>query len=228
MNRQISRSVAFLLLAAGAVAAQTVTYNIVPVTPTFDPYVLTWDILVSVRPNDDWTAAGIKATTGNGAKWFYDLDQAPDANFPTAPGTATPNKFSTFLNNPRSQFADGRFTSPTTFAGAYDPTAFDIKMTPTELNAAWLELPPDSTSLDTNAAVARLSLDTHNSPYHGWSLWINTFGAARLATVDIATGTVLNGGVTPKLHFEIWASNPPEPATGLLLLAGGFALARHR
>ncbi|MBI3759053.1 MAG: hypothetical protein HY269_04775, partial [Deltaproteobacteria bacterium] len=143
-------------------------------------------------------------------KWYYSPALSDPNTLPTGPGTSSPAKFSTFVNNPRSQFANVRFTSMTSFAGSYNPATPTPIHSPTQLNCAWLESPPVSTTLDTNAAMVRLTLDTAGTAYEGAQIYAalapRTQTDVVLSTVEVAVATTLNGGNIKLIDFFIFSS----------------------
>lgn len=199
-------------------AAQTVHFATSEVS-SFDANVRTFDVLETlVNSNDDWIGGAIKAVAMNGTQWYYNL---PDPNsLPTAPGSASPNRFSTFCNNPRSQFANLRFTVPTAFQGSYLPETLVPVVTSTQLNVTYNELPPDLNSLDTNAAVARISLDLRNTPYEGWNVGtVQSSGALQLAQINVGAITILNGATFKTFNFNLWGTVPEPTSLSLFLIA---------
>lgn len=204
-------------------AAQTVAHKLSGIS-SFDPDVHTFDLLVTLtRAYDDWLDCGIDAVTFNGVAWFYSLSD-PNA-FPTAPGTGTPEKYATFVNPPRSQFANARFTSPATIMGSYVPISDVPIITPTHLDLLFNEMPPDPNTPDPNSAVARLSLDLRSTSYVGWSVsTAESAGAIKLAQIDVGTVTMAFGPHPVTKRFELWAT-APEPSAFVLLFAG-IALCR--
>lgn len=215
---------AFAVAAASAAFAGTFTFSEVAVSPSATATTWTFDTLFSLSPTtDDWTAGGVKAVTNaSGVNWYYSNTDPNVA--PTAPGTASPAKFSSFVNNPRSQFANGRFTSATSFAGSYSPATPTVIKSGSELNAAWLESPPVTTSLDTAAATVRLTLDTTNRP-DITGVVVNGTGEL-LATVQVAAASTDNGGTLSLFNFTLNAV--PEPASLAMLALGSLLGFRRR
>lgn len=219
-----------LILLCAIAQAQTVVFSISDVTNVAAPNgsysdpntgfvhgynMFTFDVLATMAPtSDDWTAGGVKAVTFGGAKLFYSgVGRDPntgDITSPTAPGTNGADRFSTFVNNPRSQFTSSRFTNPTAFAGSYLPPTSVIIATPVEFNVAFLEFPPVSTSLDTNAATVRLTLDLTGTGFEGGDVYAaaapNVPTDVKLAAANVAVSTTLNGGVLRTLNFNIYVS----------------------
>lgn len=198
----------------------------------------TCDFLVSLfDPNDDWTAGGVRAVTGAGTRWFYSPD---DPNAPhTAPGTTGTNRFTCFMNNPAGQFDGARFSTPTSFTGPMTGGSPGPIFSATEINAAWLESPPISTSLDYMAAVMRLTIDTAGTPFNhvrigpltakfGDSSMPSPFpfaGETTVATIQVATATERNGGTLTYGDFYLYGSTVPEPiSTGAAMCAATMAL----
>ena len=180
----------------------------------------TVDILFSLTPtSDDWTSSGLVCKTSNGATLRYQAGLDPNNPAPTAPGTA--NQFVSFVNDPRGQTVNGRFTTATSFAGSYLPATSKPIVAPTEFNAAWLEFPPNSTSLDTTAAVARMTM---NLPVGATGIAINGTGLL-LATVNYAASSTNSGGLIP---FNFTINAIPEPASLALLALGGLLGFRRR
>ena len=174
----------------------------------------TYDLLFSIDAADDWTAGGLVVLTGSGAKIYY--NSGGDPNLPMAPGTSSPQKFSSFINNPRSQYADARFTTPTAIAGAYNPGSPTFVATETQLNVAWLELPPASTSLDTSAATVRFTIDTQGECFEGHRIYPSTVGPRRpgdllLASVEFAVATQRNGSALSIARFSLFTAPCNQP-----------------
>lgn len=186
----------------------------------------TFDVLFSLTPtSDDWTVGGVHALTNSGATWYYSPAQADPNQLPTAPGTNAPDKFSTFVNNPASQFSNARFTAPTAFAGGYR-TQFGAKQ-PTYFDWAWLESPPVTTSLDTDAAVIRLTLSTVGTPFTNVRAGTTIApGETQLASIQCAMGSAQNGGNLSLLNFNLYGI--PEPAPLGLVFVGAFLWRRFR
>lgn len=211
---------AFAVAATSAAFAGTYTFS-TPIVSGGPAGTVTVDILFDLSPTtDDWTAGGLRVITAGDATLKYQASLDPNLPSPTGPGTG--DKFSSFVNNPRGATANARFTSSTSFAGSYLP-AGPLVATSTEMNVAWLESPPASTSLDTAAATSRITLNTVS----GSSLGIQINGTGPLlATVDYAAASTDNGGNLSLLHFTINAV--PEPASLALLALGGLLGFRRR
>src|SRR5262249_45483604 len=107
----------------------------------------TFDILINVTADDDWTLGCLKGVTSLGSSWYYS-----DPNVaPAPPGSAdSPQRFSTFVSLPQTQFGSARFPSLDSFAivGSYLPASQTPIANAGEVNVVWLELPPQTTTAD--------------------------------------------------------------------------------
>ncbi|HEX5051937.1 MAG TPA: hypothetical protein VFZ65_09210 [Planctomycetota bacterium] len=112
------------------------------------------DVFADVATTDTWTAAGLRATTANGAVLRYGAGTVL-----VNPGLA--DRFVTCLSKPLSRNTDARFNAPAVaVAGRYDPTGPTAVATAAEVNVAWFASPPvTSTSPSVDGYIARIAID---------------------------------------------------------------------
>lgn len=230
MRTIVGLSAAFVITVSAVAQTSPVTFKISNVTRAAPPNgryhdaanefnhgsdKFTYDVLFSIDPNDDWTVGGLIVEISNNAQIYY--NSVGDPNLPTAPGSSSPQKYSSFVNNPRSQYTDGRFVTQAALIGSYLPPDPAFVMSTEVLNVAWIELPPQSSSLDTSAATMRLTIDTLGQCYEGQRVYVTQRGPRHstdqeLASVEFAVGTQRNGGVLSMFDFHIYtAACGPQP-----------------
>ncbi|MBK8975696.1 MAG: hypothetical protein IPM29_07205 [Planctomycetes bacterium] len=112
------------------------------------------DVFADVAPTDTWTAAGLRATTANGAVLRYGAGSAL-----VNPGLA--DRFVTSVSRPLARDADARFNGAlAAIAGRYDPTGPTATASAGEVNVAWFSSPPaTSTSPSVDGYIARVVID---------------------------------------------------------------------
>lgn len=230
-----------LILAAASVASASVTYSLSDVTldavngnyqgPEFQHGTNAWtvDVLVNLNSSDDWTAGGLVGTTQAGSSWYYfepNLAPGPQGS------SAAPGKFATAVTLPKSQFATGRFTSLSNFAmaGSYKPASPTAVANANEVNVAWLETPPQTTTLDTNGAIVRLTL-LHTLTADQTGVYFDSVqrnpNDVLLASIEVASGSVETTGLAI-VNYSAYATVIPEPASLALLALGGLMGLRRR
>jgi hypothetical protein len=203
------------------------------------------DVFANLPMFDPWTAAGIRATTENGAALnYFDADPNTPGIQPGLFNGGVQNKFYTMLSKPRPRDANYRFTDAhAAAAGAYDPPGPSALKLPGELNVAYFHTPPD-TEFALDGYIARISVDISavsefpGYPINDYANW----GAAPIDAVPLAAvivlrsepqitdfGTAMATFDYPQLTGLNWAMYYiPEPATLMLLTIGGAARLRRR
>ncbi len=188
------------------------------------------DVFADVAATDTWTAAGLRATTSNGAVLVYGAGTAL-----VNPSTA--DRFVTCLSKPLARNADARFNAAqVAIAGRYDPTGATAVTTASEVNVTWFASPPvTSTSPSVDGYVARVAIDISGVPNIDPATAGVTTGAIPPGTVLLLTsqpsaasfGTVSATFDVPTLsgiNWRVYAS-PTNPAPALTTIAPTTATA---
>jgi hypothetical protein len=206
--------------------------------------VLVVDILLDLTTaGDEWTAAGLAATTSNGAAFIYRLgtNGLPNLRNPNS-GNPSGNRtmFATSVSNAAARTdEDTRFSfADCAIAGGYSPPSPPPATTTAgSLNVAWFRT-PDGT-VDVDGAVARIAITLPGGISAGdavLTLGTTTPPAShpiRLLTSngeDAAHPGSVSASVAHAQTTGIdWVvSAVPEPTSIALLVLGGLAMLRRR
>ena len=201
------------------------------------------DVFVDVALTDEWTAAGIRATTENGASFnYFDSEPNTPGLQPGLINGGAANRFFTMLSKPRGREASNRFNNGmAATAGSYDPVGPTPLTAQSELNVAYFAYfePPD---LQKDGYIARISVDISAVPeipgfpigdYTNWgagpTIPPGALVVLRSEPFQQQFGTVIATFDEPGLGGLNWALYyVPEPASAAALTIGGLGVVLRR